>query len=69
MREMTASRRAEIDDLLYDEAATAGELRAALGEMASENDRLRVRNAKQSVLLKRAHDDARTALACTGGER
>ncbi|MFH8410710.1 hypothetical protein ACH4FX_38955 [Streptomyces sp. NPDC018019] len=67
MPEMPASRRAEIDDLLWDETATAAVLRAAGRELAAEVDRLRMVAARQSVLLKRAHDEARTALAYTGG--
>ncbi|MEU2789098.1 hypothetical protein [Streptomyces sp. NPDC007100] len=68
MRELPPGRRAEIDDLLCDETAAAGELRAAGRELADEVDRLRIRAAKLTVLLEQAQHEASAALARTGGE-
>ncbi|KOT49949.1 MULTISPECIES: hypothetical protein [Streptomyces] len=69
MPELSPSRRAEIDDLLWNEATPAAVLRAVGYELAAEVDRLRVLAAKQSLLLEQARRDASTALARTGGER
>lgn len=69
MPEMTASLRAEIDDLLRDETAATGELRAAGLRLAAEVDRLRFRVGALTLLLEQAQRDASTALAHAGGER
>ncbi|MFD7661001.1 hypothetical protein [Streptomyces sp. NPDC059788] len=68
VRELPSGRRAEIDDLLWGDTASAAELRAAGRELAAEVDRLRFLVARQSLLLVQAQRDASTALARTGGE-
>ncbi|MFH8751038.1 hypothetical protein ACH4GK_32145 [Streptomyces rimosus] len=69
MPELPPGRRAEINELLCDSAASTPKLRAAGRELAAEVDRLRIRLAKLTVLLERAHREASTAIADTSPSR
>ncbi|CAM5426607.1 MULTISPECIES: hypothetical protein [Streptomyces] len=63
MRELPPSRRAEIDDLLWNEATPAATLRAVGYELITEVDRLRVQVAKLTLLLEQTRRDASAAIA------